>query len=558
MAMSHYELLSNTQLAKAATIGRNKGLRVMPLPKIAWISILAATSLSPLLSTPAHAQGAQIQHVAVLKSGAATQIQIETSKRLLPLTQVLTDPDRLVIDFPDARPGPSLRALSVDRADVKSVRTSLFSANPLMTRVVVELNSAQDFQLVPSSNSIVIKFAGTASSAAAVTPAPPAAATAPVEATPQVARETTPEPPEPKALEPREVEAKAAEPKIAETKIAETKLPETEIPELKTRDSVAATSLPDVQPVRPAVTRASVVVQAPPAAATLVPGATSQVRRVAVLKSGGATEIEIEASERIVPEVQVVTGPDRLVIDFPKSTPGPRLRGVAVNQGEVKGVRVGLLSAKPPVTRVVLDLKSPQAYQLFPVGKSVIVKLGGAVGIAAGPNPGSVPNAAAAPAPEPAKTFEVSFQDGMLSVLSTKGSLADVLTEIRKQTGADIAIPAGAEQEEVAASLGPGTPRDVVSQLLNGSRYNFILIGADNDPNKLERVILSPKGAGEIMVQDMSPRPETVPVAQMQGPDRSVAPAPAAAPPPPEEQPQGDSIPPDATPQPGDPQPAPN
>jgi AMIN domain-containing protein len=526
----------------------------MPLPKIAWISILAATSLSPLLSTPAHAQGAEIQHVAVLKSGAATQIQIETSKRLLPLTQVLTDPDRLVIDFPDARPGPSLHALSVNRADVKSVRTSLFSANPLMTRVVVELNSAQDFELVPSSNSIVIKFAGTASSAAAATPAQPAVAAAPVEATPQVARETTPEPPEPKALEPKAAEAKIAEPKLAQPKLAQPKMPE-----LKTRDSVAATSIPDAQPLRPAVTRASVVVQAPTAPATLVPGATSQVRRVAVLKSGGATEIEIEASERIVPEVQVVTGPDRLVIDFPKATPGPQLRGVAVNQGEVKGVRVGLLSAKPPVTRVVLDLKSPQAYQLFPVGKSVIVKLGGAVGIAAAPNPGSVPNAAQAPAPERAKTFEVSFQDGMLSVLSTKGSLADVLTEIRKQTGADITIPAGAEQEEVAASLGPGTPRDVVSQLLNGSRYNFILIGADNDPNKLERVILSPKGAGEIMVQDMSPRPETVPVAQMQGPDRSVQPAPpAAAPPPAEEQPQGDSMPPETTPQPGEPQPAPN
>jgi hypothetical protein len=204
-------------------------------------------------------------------------------------------------------------------------------------------------------------------------------------------------------------------------------------------------------------------------------------------------------------------------------------------------------------------LKSAQAYQLFPLGKSVIVKLGGAVGIAAAPAPGAAPNPAPAPAIEPTKTFEVSFQDGLLSVMSTKGSLADVLTEIRKQTGADIAIPAGAEQEEVAASLGPGTPRDIVSQLLNGSRYNFILVGADNDPNKLARVILSPKGAGEIVVQDMPARPEPVPVAQMQGPDRSVAPAPAAAPPPPpEEQPQGDSIPPDTTPQPGDPQPAPN
>ena len=30
----------------------------------------------------------------------------------MPLTQVVTDPDRLIIDFSDAVPGPDLRALN--------------------------------------------------------------------------------------------------------------------------------------------------------------------------------------------------------------------------------------------------------------------------------------------------------------------------------------------------------------------------------------------------------------------------------------------------------------
>jgi len=178
---------------------------------------------------------------------------------------------------------------------------------------------------------------------------------------------------------------------------------------------------------------------------------------VSLLKAGGAIEVEIEASQRIVPAVQVVTGPDRLVLDFPEATPGPRLRALAINQGEVKGVRVGLLSANPPVTRVVLDLKSPQAYQLFPLGKSVIVKLGGAVGVAATPQAG-VPEIASAPAPGPVKKVTIAVQDGLLSITSNKGSLAEVLNEIRLQTGADISVPAGAEQEEVAVSLGPAPP----------------------------------------------------------------------------------------------------
>jgi len=41
------------------------------------------------------------------------------------------------------------------------------------------------------------------------------------------------------------------------------------------------------------------------------------VRSVKVLGSKDAVEIEVDASDRIVPETQVLTGPDRLVIDFP-------------------------------------------------------------------------------------------------------------------------------------------------------------------------------------------------------------------------------------------------
>jgi len=288
-----------------------------------------------------------------------------------------------------------------------------------------------------------------------------------------------------------------------------------------------------------------------------------QVRRVSLLKVGGAIEIEIEASLRIVPAVQVVTGPDRLVLDFSDATPGPQARAFAVNQGEVKGVRVGLLSSRPPVTRVVLELKSAQAYQLFPLGKSVIVKLGGPVGIAEAPD-ATTPDVAAAPAaaPAPEKKVTVSYQDGMLSILSHKGSLADVLNEIHLQTGADIAIPAGAEQENVAVSLGPAPPRDAVAKLLDGSHYNFIIVGADGDISKLGRVILSQKGAGNVPAQAEPPEsePHPVPVAAMQPMTRSVGPdaAPPPPPPPDDPQPQGDSVPPDTTPQPDDPPPPPN
>jgi len=103
------------------------------------------------------------------------------------------------------------------------------------------------------------------------------------------------------------------------------------------------------------------------------------------------------------------------------------------------------------------------------------------------PQVASQPPAAAAP-PQP--TVDVSYQNGLLSIHSDKASLSQVLFEVHVKTQADIAIPAGAEQEQVVANLGPAPAKDVLAALLNGSTYNFIFVG---DERALERVIISRK-----------------------------------------------------------------
>lgn len=497
------------------------------LPKIAWISVLAAAFVFSSSSTIA-AQNAQIRHVGVRKSGGTIQIEIETSKRVVPLTQVVTDPDRLVIDFADAVPGPQLRTVAVGDGAVKGVRIGRVTANPPVTRIVVDLKSPQPFQLFPSSKSVIVKVGDGAS-------APAVAAVAPKEA------ESAPEQ---SAVAPP---ATAPVPRTASLRLAVAPAPS------------VMSSKPATLRITPAVTTPEAETEISISRAPMPAGASAQIRHVAMLKSGGATEIEIETSQRVEPSVQAITGPDRLVIDFPQSTPGPQLRAMAVNQGVVKGVRVALLSAKPPVTRVVLDLKSAQAYQIFPTAKSVIVKLPDSAGN--GPGPLSSPQIAAVPPTPPPvpKKVEILFQGGKLSVTSNKASLAEVLNELRVQTGADIPVPPGAEQEVVAVMLGPASPREVISRLLDGSRYNFIIVGTDQDANQVERVILSPKSAANMPAESRPPISDSVPVVQMQGSDRSNG-APPPAPPPPTEdvQPQGDSAAPDTTPQPGDPQAAPN
>src|SRR5262249_53990823 len=56
-----------------------------------------------------------------------------------------------------------------------------------------------------------------------------------------------------------------------------------------------------------------------------------------------------------------------------------------------------------------------------------------------------------------------------------------------------IAIPSGSEQDKVAADFGPGTPSEVLGELLNGSDLNFVVVGSEANPNLLRSVILTRK-----------------------------------------------------------------
>ena len=239
--------------------------------------------------------------------------------------------------------------------------------------------------------------------------------------------------------------------------------------------------------------------------ASLAAVAQVSVRSVKVLGSKDAVEIEVEASERIVPQTQILSGPDRLVVDFPNAVPGNQVRSQSVERGEVKDVRVGLFQKKPPVTRVVLDLTAAQSYQVFPNGRTVIIKVTGSSANtsaeAAQParRPGLVvanyttsaePLSIVSPAQPP---LQVSYQHGLLSISSDKATLAEVLRAVQQKTGAEISIPPGAEQEKVVAAIEPAPAPEVLARLLNGSRFNFLILNSASDPRQLDKVILTPR-----------------------------------------------------------------
>ena len=222
------------------------------------------------------------------------------------------------------------------------------------------------------------------------------------------------------------------------------------------------------------------------------------IDHVTLLGGNENVEVEIKDSRRITPQVRVLTGPERLVIDFSSSVPAKTLRNVSASRGQVKSIRVGLFASNPPTTRVVVDLKSPQQYELFPSGKTVIVKLRAdtktAAVVTTPAGKVSPPIAAPIQAIKPATKVEVQFQNGKLTILSNNATLAEVLYEVHRKTGADIPIPSGAERDQVTGNFGPGPAREVMASLLNGSPFNFILVASDTDPSQLRSVVLTARG----------------------------------------------------------------
>ena len=91
---------------------------------------------------------------------------------------------------------------------------------------------------------------------------------------------------------------------------------------------------------------------------------------------------------------------------------------------------------------------------------------------------------------------QVIYQNDQLTIVAPNSTLADILRAVRKQTGADIDVPPAPER--VVTRLGPGPARDVVAELLNGSRFNYVLLGSADDNSALMRVVLVAKSGVEL------------------------------------------------------------
>lgn len=121
----------------------------------------------------------QIRNVAVVRGKDGVQLEVTGNGVLTAKVMKLSAPDRIVMDLPNAELSRRPHTISVNSGNLKMVRMGRFQSEPPVTRLVLDLDSPRDYEVVEAGNKLILKLH------------PGAVAAAPV-ATPAVAVSTTP------------------------------------------------------------------------------------------------------------------------------------------------------------------------------------------------------------------------------------------------------------------------------------------------------------------------------------------------------------------------------
>ena len=169
----------------------------------------------------------------------------------------------------------------------------------------------------------------------------------------------------------------------------------------------------------------------------------------------------------------------------------------------------------PPMTAPAAQAK-PQAAATASKASSQTRKRRGSKTVAAETPP---------PPPPPPPTLEqtpptapnVTLRNGELTIDAPNSTLSQVLHAVQGLTGASVDMPGSATNDRVVAHLGPGQPRDVLNTLLNGSKFNYVILGVNGDPGGVQKIILTTRPAGGVTTAQNN-QPAAQPVEEQEEP----------------------------------------
>ncbi|HUO24899.1 MAG TPA: AMIN domain-containing protein [Candidatus Aquilonibacter sp.] len=156
------------------------------------------------------------------------------------------------------------------------------------------------------------------------------------------------------------------------------------------------------------------------------------VTSVRVVDRHGVPAVEILSTRPLVPAIQPLDSPSRLVIDLPNSRDGLQQKKIPVLKDNILAIRAEQYKSDPPVVRVVLDLDVSYGYTWDAAGNRLMIRL----------KPAEDINAGKTPTAEPPKTVALGAVTPA-AVPVTGGPGAVVVAESKLAAGSS--LTAGAE-----------------------------------------------------------------------------------------------------------------
>jgi polysaccharide biosynthesis/export protein len=134
-----------------------------------FLSVGIAAAQGNAASTSTDGQGtsessrikATLTRISVHSEKEGISVEITCNRPVTPTPQMISDPSRLVLDFPDTVSSNPKNRIDVNRDGLKSVRIGVQAINPPSTRVVLDLEQARAYQLVADGSKLTVKLGAT-------------------------------------------------------------------------------------------------------------------------------------------------------------------------------------------------------------------------------------------------------------------------------------------------------------------------------------------------------------------------------------------------------------